>query len=41
MRMYLIAGSYEADSVISDLHFYLDSGTFESGKIVLYGIANS
>ena len=41
MRMYLIAGGYHADSVISDLHFYLDSGTFESGKIVLYGISNS
>lgn len=41
MRMYLIGGGYHADSVISDLHFYLDSGTFESGKIVLYGIANS
>ena len=41
MRMYLIGGGFHADSVISDLHFYLDSGTFESGKIVLYGIANS
>ncbi len=41
MRMYIIGGGYQSDSVISDLHFYLDSGTFESGKIVLYGIKNS